>query len=63
MGKCGSSWSQARLPLEIYFYFCNVINIKEENLDEYKEKLKELQANFKYRFDDLKSLKSTFPFL
>ena len=27
---------------------------------EYKEKLKELQANFKHRFEDLKSFKSTF---
>lgn len=33
----------------------NVISIKEENLNEYKEKLKELQANFKHRFEDLKS--------
>ena len=35
----------------------NVINIKKEKLDEYKEKLKGLQANFKHRFEDLKSFK------
>ena len=34
----------------------NVINIKEENLDEYKEKLKEFLTNFKRRFEYLKSL-------
>ena len=38
----------------------NIINIKEEKLDEFKEKLKELQANFKHKFEDLKSFKSTF---
>lgn len=37
----------------------SVINIKEENLDEYKEKFKILQANFKQRFKNLKSLKYT----
>ena len=31
-------------------------------VDEFKEKLKELQENFKYWFEDLKSLKSTFTF-
>ena len=49
-----------RVSLKFYFYFCNIINIKEEKLDEYKEKLKELQVNFKYNFEDLKSLKCTF---
>ena len=55
-----SSLSQMWLVLKFYFYFYNVINIKEEKLDEYKEKLKELQVNFKYNFEDLKSLKCTF---
>ena len=53
----GSTLSQVWLPLKFYFYFYNIINIKQK-LDEYKEKLKELQA----RFEDLKSLKSTFAF-
>ena len=40
----------------------NIINVKEEKFDEYKEKWKELQANFRYSFEDLKSLKSTFAY-
>ena len=56
VGKCGSH------QIFIFILVLYLINIKEEKLDEYKEKSKELQANFKYRFENLKSLKSTFAF-
>lgn len=40
----------------------NIITIKEETLEECKEKLEELPAYFKHRFKDLKSLKFTFAY-
>ena len=70
---CCSSLSKLRLSLishdlmsKIFNHFprikANIIDIREEKLNEYKEKLQELQADFKRRFEDLKSFKSTFAF-
>lgn len=40
----------------------NVINIKEEKLEEYEQKLIELQEDFQQRFEDLQNLKSSFTY-
>lgn len=51
-----------KIFIDFPFLKTNVTNFKVKKLDENKEKLEKLQADFKHRFEDLKCLKSTFSY-